>query len=365
MVRYWPVAVSGIVLLAAIGFLITSRSEPARQENSVLPAPASPTLGATSVAPNVPGAPIVRPYPLLTPVGTPGPDIAVESGRGMWLSLNQQVVAVLSVLLGDTSYCANLCPLPLTPEETLAGVVQECARYDPNGFRFMWANYPDIVAMVNAYDDACKQLRSARDRLGAYADSTSWRDVLSKVVRDVAPVIAGRQLPQLPGPLVTPSAPLQKYGGFYPLGTNTGILPVDRFLRLLYANHLSFLADDAIFNHAQCTTANMGPGTIVCPQGVPDGGSVEILLFGSCAPNYVFSRDQLRERLQNIGDLNLYAVYSGGMWGAYGVALVAPGTAFPVGFYLDAEGRMTAFVACGGPQASDPNVQVLFPPRGS
>jgi hypothetical protein len=365
MKRYWPVAACLFVLLAAAAFLFSSRSAPQTHGEAVAPTQTPAGTATPRATPLVAGPPGLRPYPLVTPIGTPGPDVAVESGRGMWLSKNLQLHAVLSVLAGDTSLCANLCPLPLSPQETLAVVLSECGRYDPSGFRVMWANYPEILLQLNSNVSACRDLKAANDLLGAFSDTQAWRDILHAIIRGLQTTVAGRQLPQLPGSVATPEPPIQSVAGFHPRGTFTGIAPVDKFLRVLYTGDLAHLADDAVFPRLPCVPPTVVKGGPYCPPGVGEGAPVGAMPFGSCSPNFVFTRDQLRERLSGKRDEVLYAVYEGGRYGTYGVAVTTPLQAqAALAYYLDDAGRLVAFIACGGPLGQTPGANVLFPPRG-
>jgi len=228
---------------------------------------------------------------------------------------------------------------------------------------------------MDVFDDACTRLKLASDRLGRPVDTAAWRQARRDIVARLKPVVATEHArPTFPPPtepngqpvvVPTPAAVISGASAYYPRGTYTGIPQVDRFLRLLYANDFSSLADDAIFTPKTCTTANLGTGTILCPQGVADGSVLDGMLVGRCSPGYIFSRDLLRESLRTSGSgLYLYAVYSGGDYGTYGVALVPPFNLYPSAYYFDASGRLTAIIECGGPVSQNPNAKVLFPPRG-
>jgi hypothetical protein len=163
----------------------------------------------------------------------------------------------------------------------------------------------------------------------------------------------------------TPAPPVSGAAAYYPRGTFTGIPAVDKFLRVVYSGDLTSLADDAVFQSIPGLPATTVMGGPICPPGAADGTPVQAMAYTSCDVNFVFTRAELRQRLPRSGAEVLYAVYEGGSYGAFGVAIVTPFNLYPTAFYLDQEGRLTGVIHCGGPRGQNPEAKLLFPPRGS
>jgi hypothetical protein len=365
MKRYWPVAASLVVLLAAVAFLISQGGDSARTNEAAVAATPTPTPLPSPIPYIPPQQPPVRPLPRGTPLDpqTARDMAAFDDGtRLRFLGQLERLLAVLTVIDGDRTYCGNLCPLPVSNEEAVDDLNEKC-RQEFSFLRFNYANYPDAVALIDVLSDACRELEAASLRLGKPVQTQAWRDARSVIVKRIRPVVsAGNAQPRI---APTPTNPVSPLGfDFYPAGTFTGIPGVDRFLRTLYAGDVKQMADDAVFPRIACIAPVQGPGGPWCPEGVAAGTEIEAIPLGNCSPQFAFTRDQLRERLGAPEALRLYAVYGNVRYGSYSVAVVAKSGAGPFGYYIDDAGRVTGMGACGGPVGASPDATLVFPTRG-
>src|SRR4051812_9593815 len=155
MKRYWPVAASLIVLLAAIGFLLTSRGSN-ETDKLTLVATATPPATPTVVVRLGPGGPFIaipRGNPI-NPADAPTFAYFDDLKRLEWLSKVEEVLAYLSVLDGDKTYCGNLCPLIATPGEVTDHLVQQCQNWPNPTLRGIYVNFPEVIGLMDVYEDA-------------------------------------------------------------------------------------------------------------------------------------------------------------------------------------------------------------------
>jgi hypothetical protein len=172
MKRYWPVAASLLVLLAAIVFLLTSggSNEPEKLALVETATPAATPTVVVRLGPDGPFIAIPRGNPI-NPADAPTFAYFDDLKRLEWLSKVEEMLAYLSALDGDTTYCGNLCPLVATPAEVTDHLVLQCQNWPNPILRGTYVNFPEVIRLMDVYEDACTRLKSASGRLGKPARS--------------------------------------------------------------------------------------------------------------------------------------------------------------------------------------------------
>src|SRR4051812_6450751 len=287
MKRYLPVVASLVVLVAAVAFLGSQGGDSETPDQAAVAATATPTPLPSPTPYVPPQQPPVRPLPRGTPLDAQTArdmDAFADTTRLQFLGQLERLLAVLTVIDGDRTYCGNLCPLPVSNEEAIDDLNEKC-RQEFSFLKFNYTNFPDAVALIDVLSDACRELEAASLRLGKPVQPQAWRDARGEIVKRIRPVVsAGNAQPRI---APTPMTPVSLLGfDFYSAGTFTGIPGVDRFLRVLYNGDPKALADDAVFPRVACIAPVQGPGGPWCPEGVAAGTEIEAMPLGNCSPQF-------------------------------------------------------------------------------
>jgi hypothetical protein len=174
----------------------------------------------------------------------------------------------------------------------------------------------------------------------------------------------------LPSPPVVVTPP----PGNYARGTVIGNQAVDKFLENIYAADWAKLAEEAQFTPVPCKAAATRD-VPECLANMAVGTPLPFLLYGACNPNYVLTKEMLRERFTNTitEPLRLYAVFKPkelfGIKPSFAVILRAvspqPQPSLARTFFIDDNGSLVGALNCSLQWPPESGQAVVWPPVNS